>query len=261
MYNRLFQNYTPLSVYWLGLLTADGSLGHNKRHSVCLGLKSSDGYLVETFTQDLGYSITYTKYRKCGNCNMAYALLYDKLLYNDILNMHLMWRKCKKLTSDNIPNIFFGHFLRGVFDGDGSISFANQNFRQHRFIIYGYYPFLYGLHLKLLAYDIHSLIFPGEGAYRLAIRQNNSFKLIYNLMYEYDYMFPYLVRKKLRMDLATNELKKTTSRDKCILRKYNKPAEYRLCQCCSQKYLVPKNKKQKCCSKKCSSIKRHSPLI
>jgi hypothetical protein len=117
------------SAYWAGFLAADGCISDNNDLYLCL--HSDDTAQVENFRDFLGSNhsigVNTEKYSRCTfgvkiSDGMARSLL-DKF--------GITPRKSLTYTYplDLSRSIHFSHFLRGYFDGDGSIyeSFSNSN--------------------------------------------------------------------------------------------------------------------------------------
>ena len=48
----------------------------------------------------------------------------SKEIYDDLLKLGLIPNKSKRLSLPSIPKKYFSHFIRGYFDGDGSVDFG-----------------------------------------------------------------------------------------------------------------------------------------
>lgn len=110
-------NDSEESMYWLGYICADGNVQYSKKHRVYrVSLFSMDKDIIDKFILFMGNRCKY-HLRKKNNLHQGYVnsrqlceFLIDK--YNIIPNKGLVLN----------PNIEFNrHFLRGYFDGDGSI--------------------------------------------------------------------------------------------------------------------------------------------
>lgn len=122
---------TEESAYFLGFLYADGYIDE-KRYQVELSLSAKDREILETLNKfvNLEKQLTFKKGKKhwkTGNLESDSFRLYikNKKIAKDLIRLGL--RQCKSdnlqfPSIDQIPEIFIRHFLRGYFDGDGSIS-------------------------------------------------------------------------------------------------------------------------------------------
>ena len=105
------------SMYWLGYICADGCITNNtKTRQYRLSLVSIDEDIIEKFKKFLGDRAIYRR-RKQRNISEIYLNSKQLVQYLEKLNI----TSKKSLTLN--PNIEFNrHFLRGFFDGDGSIT-------------------------------------------------------------------------------------------------------------------------------------------
>lgn len=127
---RIFnENYfekidTQDKAYWLGFLYADGSID-KKGYSVTLGLQTRDKYIIEQFVGSLEHKNPKYHERK-GNINSFSICLCSKKLANDLMKLGCVNNKSLILNSLPIlPDSMDRHFIRGYFDGDGSVSERN----------------------------------------------------------------------------------------------------------------------------------------
>ena len=113
--------------YFLGLITADGSI--SKTGALSLGLKHSDRYLIEKFRDLLSPNakisfISRTKIYK-GNpviSETSYIAITCKQYLKDLAVYDIVPNKT--YCNINIPNLnpnLMNHYIRGLFDGDGSV--------------------------------------------------------------------------------------------------------------------------------------------
>lgn len=126
MYNREFLNIdTQEKAYFLGLMYADGSINKDE-NKVTVTLKYEDRSLLEQLQQIFPFFTLKDRLKITLN-NKIYCELFktDKQLKNDFVK-----NGCYPLKSNEnkdllfIPNIsedLIHHFIRGFFDGDGSI--------------------------------------------------------------------------------------------------------------------------------------------
>lgn len=105
--------------YAVGLFATDGYLSIDGRH---LDLTSKDIEQLENFQKALGIdckiSLKSTGFKK-GYCPRIQ--FSNVQLYRWFLSIGLEQQKTEKLGEIKIPNKYFFDFLRGHFDGDGSI--------------------------------------------------------------------------------------------------------------------------------------------
>lgn len=118
--------------YFLGLMFADGIIIQSRQTlSMSLCLKTEDGYIVEYLKKEMGAEIPLrievpgrlikgTTYKGSGNIRLTIG---SKKLVQSLTRIGCTPRKSLTLEFPNcIHDEFLSHFIRGYFDGDGSIS-------------------------------------------------------------------------------------------------------------------------------------------
>jgi hypothetical protein len=118
-----FDVITPEAAYWWGFLYADGYIN---RRSVVLGLKWSDADHVEKFNKFMSSDAPLKKYTHKLNgkiyysCNLGITSqhLSDRLRELGIVPHRTAFER----VISNLPEDMVAHWLRGFFDGDGTIS-------------------------------------------------------------------------------------------------------------------------------------------
>lgn len=122
-----FEDYTEESCYWAGFLAADGCVDNKNRVRVMLNyddighLQKLKNYLQSTHK----ISENTDKYYR-ASFELTSPELCDQLEFNfNIIPVKSMIMKFPK----SIPKQLIKHYIRGYFDGDGSIceSFSNTN--------------------------------------------------------------------------------------------------------------------------------------
>lgn len=106
---------TEKKAYWLGFLYADGYMD-NSTKSIRIELKFSDRNHLVKFCTDIGYPDNRISYRK--DRNTYYISICSKRLFLDLKNLGY---KSYDMSIDKIPSDLHRHFIRGFYDGDGSI--------------------------------------------------------------------------------------------------------------------------------------------
>jgi len=118
--------------YWLGLLFADGYVrkrkqceGKHKQGGVVgISLKNGDEYLLEKFIIDI--ESTYKLTKQIKDEFLSYKLEVNSVkMVNDLIKLGCVPNKSLILMPPKLSNKFICHFIRGYFDGDGSIGRYN----------------------------------------------------------------------------------------------------------------------------------------
>ena len=105
--------------YWLGFLYADGCITDNNRLVIHLAIKDI-GHL-EKFKESLSWEGDI----KCYDKSVKIAIRSNKLT-NDLISHGCTPRKTFTLTFPNLDKDLIPHFIRGYFDGDGSVFISNE---------------------------------------------------------------------------------------------------------------------------------------
>lgn len=135
--------------YWLGFLYADGCV-HSNSNEISISLKDRDH--LEKFRKaiksnnKIGESID----RRYNSSPKIYHFsIKDKQLKSDLIKWGCVPNKSLTLTKiPNIPRDFVSHFIRGYFDGDGSLHWLNGT-KNFRISFVGTAPFLKDIQKEL----------------------------------------------------------------------------------------------------------------
>ena len=115
--------------YWAGFHAADGCLTKNK-HLLSIGLQQRDGYHLEQFAKDAGYSGTvYYNTTSEGYKKASLYIWGVKQWFADLKeNFSLTPKKSLTLTPPLLHDEeLVISFIRGLLDGDGSIEWVTRN--------------------------------------------------------------------------------------------------------------------------------------
>ncbi len=118
-YKRRYEWSNDLA-YLTGLVASDGCLYNDGRH---INITSKDIEIISTFIYILGLNVKIGTKRGSYNNTWAYSLQFgDVALYDFFLNCGITPAKSLTMQALSIPRQYHADFLRGYFDGDGSIS-------------------------------------------------------------------------------------------------------------------------------------------
>lgn len=120
---------TPEKAYWLGFLYADGGISIRKKScSLRINLKKEDDEHLKKFLKAIKgekFSIKYTtKHTKEKDYYGCYININDNKIVTDLIDKGCVPKKSLILqfpSEEQVPSFLVSHFLRGYFDGDGSI--------------------------------------------------------------------------------------------------------------------------------------------
>lgn len=128
---------TEEKAYWLGFIYADGFITNKRKHNsrrlgISLGIK--DIVHLEKFKKSINsdhkiyvYRTTSSAYKE--NTEYCRIIITSEKICDDIERLGVLEHKSLVLTFPNkiqLPSIFKYHFIRGYFDGDGSITITNN---------------------------------------------------------------------------------------------------------------------------------------
>lgn len=115
--------------YWLGFLYADGAVYKHKHGSYFhLTLNNLDKHMVEQFKKDLETTINL----RTNKNNQTGLMINSNKMVQDLINLGCMPCKTFKIkfpTIKQVPTHLIHHFIRGYFDGDGSVCFSEKKNR------------------------------------------------------------------------------------------------------------------------------------
>lgn len=120
---------TPQKAYWLGFLYADGYI--STKNEIRINLKKEDEEHLRKFLRAIQATNHTIKYsiKKDGNkiYEQAYCSIRDTKMVRDLADKGCINKKSLVLsfpTTDKLPISLYSHFIRGYFDGDGSINWT-----------------------------------------------------------------------------------------------------------------------------------------
>src|SRR3989338_1938799 len=118
---NFFKNWNPEMAYILGLFFSDGNVGCDKRQ-INIHLNQKDHYILEKISQIMRSNRPVRIYS-----NASYLRVDGRVIVNDLIKLGCVPRKSLILKFPRIEDRFLPHFIRGFFDGDGSIHFNKPN--------------------------------------------------------------------------------------------------------------------------------------
>jgi hypothetical protein len=114
--------------YFLGLLYADGCI-HNTQPRFLISLQEEDKHILELFKEKIEYT-GYLYLRSSEIRKNQYSLeITSEKLKEDLINLGCVSKKSLILQFPNemqVPIELIHHFIRGVFDGDGSVGVTTR---------------------------------------------------------------------------------------------------------------------------------------
>lgn len=124
---------TEEKAYWLGFLYADGCV-HSNNNEVSINIIDKEH--VEKFKKAIkafNHQITAIQDKRFPKAKRLYQFnIKDKQLHKDLIKWGCVPQKSLLISKiPNIPRDYVSHFLRGYFDGDGSLHYlrGTNNYR------------------------------------------------------------------------------------------------------------------------------------
>jgi hypothetical protein len=215
--HKFFDEWSHNMAYILGWATADITIQDKTKGQKRLLIESVDRDLTEHIQQSISpfSKIRIRHHKKPTHKDSYITQISSNHLCHTLAELHVIPRRTGKEKLPDIPNKFKGCYLRGLFDGDGNISYTqNKKFvtthnKPHYVnngkalccsICCSNYSFLEDVLEKLMS-PIYSASIkkesrkpPKKPVYRLKITNKRDVEIMYNLMYNIPGF--YLKRKK-----------------------------------------------------------------
>ena len=131
-----FQNIdSEEKAYWLGFIMADGSVSKNEDTNSCelvIKLQISEEEHLKKFNKSLMGNIPVTIHERNSSFNnqpykYCQIRLYSERIFHDLSKYGVIPAKSLiKQFPDNIPDNFQKHYIRGYFDGNGTIVISGK---------------------------------------------------------------------------------------------------------------------------------------
>lgn len=115
--------------YVFGYFVADGciSISKNRKRPFTFNITSIDKAHLKNIKNALGSNYKISE-KSSGNGNPAFQLqIRNEVIAKDLINLGVTPRKTYNLNSVKVPDQYFSDFVRGFFDGDGTVYIHNVN--------------------------------------------------------------------------------------------------------------------------------------
>lgn len=197
-YNKnFFKGWSAEMAYVLGLIYTDGNLHIRKSKSGyelgILTFGQKDKELVEKFQKlmDCDATIRFKERRELENTTageLYYFSIGNNDIANDLIKLGITPNKSLNMKFPEIPAAYFSDFVRGIFDGDGTVYFDGKYIRikllsgSHKFIkALNEYLNKIGFPLMKIDYS-HTLNKPG--AYFIRYNKENVVRNFFDYIYQ-----------------------------------------------------------------------------
>ena len=213
-----FNDNTEEMYYFLGFMSADGCLKNTGEISININVK--DIKILEDLKNYLGTKkpIYFQKIN-----NSVIFSFGNKKIYNNITKFGLTPQKSLTLKfPPNIPNNMMNHFIRGYFDGDGSVSIIERKtILGLKINLVGTFEFLSGLqnhlinHINITPKKI-SQIKKNKNTYQLNFKSKSDIIKLRDFLYMNSHVFLNRKYEIFKTDITCKKINTTTSQYKNV---------------------------------------------
>jgi len=194
--------WSPEIAYSVGLMASDGCLQSDGRH---LDITSVDVEQLNNFSRAIGRKLPISPKGNKSQTDAFRIQFSDVAYYDFLLDAGLTPKKSLTMRYLNIPDEYYPHFLRGLFDGDGTTYAYYDSRWPSSFLYYTGFasaskPFLLYLsaqNMKLLG-TLGQSIRSSKNTFVLGYGKKDSYK-IYSAIYK-DAGSLFLSRKKTKLE-------------------------------------------------------------
>lgn len=134
---RFFFEWTPEMAYVLGLLITDGYLGDRvgKKRAFQVQLVLTDREIIEAVARTIGFGgkLYHRPPHGLGKKDKWGIKFGNRTTFERLVELNVTPRKSLTMQMPPVPDHLFGHFFRGVFDGNGGLS-QSENGRMLRVV-------------------------------------------------------------------------------------------------------------------------------
>lgn len=208
--DNYFKKWSSNMAYILGFWFADGYISKKKgcnTYIFSITQNEKDKYLLEKILKEMksNYYLQYTKKHHCYSFKVC-----SKIIYNDIIRLGGKERKSLDVKFPNVPKKYLPDFVRGLWDGDGCITYnKRQQFYNSNYVC-GSKDFIEQLHAVLKKNIFKgngdcldgSLTLQPSGVYRLLFGRDDTIRLK-NFMYQGSMKDKLMLKRKYELFLKT----------------------------------------------------------
>lgn len=199
-FNKIDDQYKS---YLLGFLCADGCIFYPK-NQITLTIQLEDKKIVKCLSKKIFNSFKPIKYKNPQNIkhkNLISLTMRSKIMCDDLIKLTCTPRKSLTLdfpTLDQVPNRLIHHFIRGYFDGDGSVFRNKKNKNKISVCIACSDKFAKKINLFLIKNNIKGFLIKRGKITNFRIKKYSEIKKFKKLIYKYSKI--HLNRKKYIFD-------------------------------------------------------------
>lgn len=128
---NFFKNWTSEMSYILGFVVADGSVWKRKdrKDSYVMNITNKEKEHLEKIKKAMSarYKLALKRSGYTGKKDCYYIQISNKEICKDLISLGILPRKTYNLNPIEVPEKHFPDFVRGFFDGDGSVYIYDVN--------------------------------------------------------------------------------------------------------------------------------------
>ncbi len=193
--------------YILGFFVADGCMFKNKRGACFIEFANNDRSILEKIKEKMhAQHMISQRDRKMPNQAVSFRLqLGSKILFEDLRALGMTPHKSKTVNLPDVPAVYFADFVRGYFDGDGSVTMGSYRRATRQNNIYSVLLAGFTSGSPLLLHSLHDRLKEFAGIVGGTLHYNKGYRLYFaakdsSCLYNFMYNRPtdlYLERKKI----------------------------------------------------------------
>lgn len=107
---------TEEKAYWLGFMYADGCVQHKKTGQKLISLAVKDKEVTDSFITSIDGNFVTKTYKDIHTVHLTSSVMFESLV-----KLGCIPRKSLILTFPSLDQSLIHHFIRGYFDGDGTV--------------------------------------------------------------------------------------------------------------------------------------------
>lgn len=138
---NFFKTWSKDMAYIFGLWFADGCITGKYLNVFSISLHKNDSYLLELIKSQMS-----SNHKVYCHQNMSSLVITNKEIVKDIINLGGIPRKSLVAKFPYVPDEFLPDFIRGLWDGDGTIGFNKKTNRYYSSICSGSKDFINSLY-------------------------------------------------------------------------------------------------------------------
>ena len=191
---------TEAKAYIFGFIMADGCLysGKKNNHLMRINIHKDDMEILQIIKREMN-SESPIKLLKNNSIDIK---LFSKKMYDDLVNLGCTERKSLTLQFPSVSDNILFHFIRGYFDGDGTItsSLKNDKIKWFNLSFYSSHNFCNSLnHIlhKKIGFNLKTITKVGKIS-KLSYTSLNDIQKMYKILYSSSTL--YLKRKRTKME-------------------------------------------------------------